>query len=103
MSQTNHGPRGRAAWPLKREVSFLLIQAELASQVGLIQVLGRYERFSMNRAFSDEITALGGDPTDEIWVWLVTRGPHGPSFTWGQTRNEPPGYIWGLAPSRDRR
>ncbi len=47
----------------------------------------------MNRAFSDEITALGGDPTDEIWVWLVTRGPHGPSFTWGQTRNEPPGYI----------
>jgi hypothetical protein len=47
----------------------------------------------MNRAFADEITRLGGDPTDEIWLWLVTRGPHGPSFTWGQTRNEPAGYV----------
>ena len=47
----------------------------------------------MNRAIADEITRLGGDPTDEIWMWLVTRGPHGLSFTWGQTRNEPPGYV----------
>jgi len=42
---------------------------------------------------ADEIIRLGGDPTDEVWLWLVTRGPHGPSFTWGQTRNEPPGYA----------
>ena len=47
----------------------------------------------MNRTIANEITRLGGDPTDEIWMWLVTRGPHGLSFTWGQTRNEPPGYV----------
>jgi hypothetical protein len=47
----------------------------------------------MNRALADEISRLGADPSDEIWVWLVTRGPHGPSFTWGQTRSEPPGYV----------
>ena len=47
----------------------------------------------MNRAIADEIVRLGGDPTDEIWTWLVTRGPHGSSFTWSQTRNEPPGYV----------
>lgn len=47
----------------------------------------------MNRAITNEITRLGGDPTDEIWIWLVTRGPHGPSFTWSQTRGNPPGYV----------
>jgi len=47
----------------------------------------------MNRAIANEIVRLGGDPTDEIWTWLVTRGPHGSSFTWSQTRNEPPGYV----------
>lgn len=31
----------------------------------------------MNRAITNEIARLGGDPTDEIWIWLVTRGPHG--------------------------
>lgn len=48
---------------------------------------------SMNRALANEITRLGGDPTDDFWIWLVTRGPHGPTFTLGQTRSEPPGYI----------
>ena len=47
----------------------------------------------MNRTVSTEITRLGGDPTDEIWIWLVARGPHGPSFTWGQTRSQPAGYV----------
>lgn len=47
----------------------------------------------MNLAFANEITRLGGDPTDEIWIWLVARGPHGLSFTWGQTRSAPPGYV----------
>ena len=47
----------------------------------------------MNHALSNEIARLGGDPTDEIWIWLVSRGPHGPTFTWGQTRSEPPGYV----------
>jgi hypothetical protein len=47
----------------------------------------------MNRAITNEIARLGGDPTDEVWIWLVTRGPHGASFTWSQTRNEPPGYV----------
>ena len=47
----------------------------------------------MNRAITNEIVRLGGDPTDEIWTWLVTRGPHGSSFTWSQTRNEPSGYV----------
>ena len=47
----------------------------------------------MNQALANEITRLGGDPTDEVWLWLVTRGPHGPTFTWGQTRSEPAGYV----------
>ena len=47
----------------------------------------------MNHALANEIARLGGDPTDEVWIWLVTRGPHGPSFTWGQTRGQPPGYV----------
>jgi hypothetical protein len=47
----------------------------------------------MDRVIFNEITRLGGDPTDEIWVWLVTRGPHGSRFTWGQTKKEPAGYV----------
>ena len=47
----------------------------------------------MNRAITNETVRLGGDPADEIWTWLVTRGPHGSSFTWSQTRNEPSGYV----------
>jgi hypothetical protein len=47
----------------------------------------------MNHALTSEILRLGGDPSDEVWIWLVTRGPHGDSFTWGQTRSEPPGYV----------
>ena len=47
----------------------------------------------MNQAVTNEIVRLGGDPTNEVWLWLVTRGPHGSSFTWGQTRNGPPGYV----------
>ncbi|MDN7585642.1 hypothetical protein [Burkholderia seminalis] len=47
----------------------------------------------MNSTIVNEIIRLGGDPTDEVWRWLATRGPHGNSFTWGQTRREPPGYV----------
>jgi len=47
----------------------------------------------MNPAVRAEIVRLGGDPTDQTWEWLLFRGPHGNSFTWGQTRNEPPGYV----------
>ena len=28
-----------------------------------------------------------------MWQWFVTKGPHGPSFTWRQTRKEPPGHV----------
>lgn len=47
----------------------------------------------MNQLFLKEILRVGGDPADEIWNWLVMRGPHGPSFTWGQTRSEPAGFV----------
>jgi hypothetical protein len=47
----------------------------------------------MNSTITNEIIRLGGDPTDEVWRWLATRGPHGISFTWGQTRRAPPGYL----------
>jgi hypothetical protein len=47
----------------------------------------------MISAIVNEIIRLGGDPTDEVWRWLVMRGPHGDSFTWGQTRQNPPGYV----------
>ena len=47
----------------------------------------------MNPALIDEIIRLGGDPTDQTWEWLLFRGPHGDRFTWGQTRNKPPGYV----------
>jgi hypothetical protein len=47
----------------------------------------------MHKPFLNEILRLGGDPADEVWHWLATRGPHGEDFTWGQTREQPPGYV----------
>jgi hypothetical protein len=47
----------------------------------------------MNQRFLNAILQIGGDPSDELWIWLVKRGPHGTSFTWGQSRNEPAGYV----------
>lgn len=47
----------------------------------------------MNSALTTEIRRLGGDPTDEVWRWFLRNGPHGNSFTWSQTRGEPPGYV----------
>lgn len=47
----------------------------------------------MNQRFLNAILQIGGDPADELWIWLVKRGPHGTSFTWGQTRSEPAGYV----------
>jgi hypothetical protein len=47
----------------------------------------------MNNALTAEIRRLGGDPTDETWRWFLRNGPHGESFTWSQTRGEPPGYV----------
>jgi hypothetical protein len=28
-----------------------------------------------------------------VWLWLVRNGPHGPDFTWNQTRKASPGYV----------
>jgi hypothetical protein len=47
----------------------------------------------MQRSMVDEIMRIGGDPSDEVWRWLCTRGPHGERFSWGQTRDNPAGYI----------
>ncbi|MES2070267.1 MAG: hypothetical protein V4488_07965 [Pseudomonadota bacterium] len=47
----------------------------------------------MNQRFLKAILQIGGDPADELWIWLVKRGPHGTSFTWSHTRNEPAGYV----------
>lgn len=47
----------------------------------------------MNSALTAEIRRLGGAPTDEVWRWFLCNGPHGSSFTWSQTRGEPPGYV----------
>ncbi len=47
----------------------------------------------MNKALTQEIENLGGDITAPVWQWLLKGGPHGTSFTWSQTRQEPPGYV----------
>jgi hypothetical protein len=47
----------------------------------------------MNKTLLSEVHRLGGDPADEVWRWLLTTGPHGPSFTWSQAKSEPPGYV----------
>lgn len=47
----------------------------------------------INRALSGEVLKLGGDLSDPVWLWFLKRGPHGPDFTWGQTRREPSGYV----------
>ena len=47
----------------------------------------------MNKSVENEIVRLGGDPADAIWIWLVQRGPHGPSITWGPSLKQPAGYV----------
>jgi hypothetical protein len=47
----------------------------------------------VNSALVAEIQSLGGDAGDPVWQWFILRGPHGPHFTWGQTRKEPSGYV----------
>jgi hypothetical protein len=47
----------------------------------------------IGRALYEEVVRLGGDPSDPVWLWFLKRGPHGPDFTWGQTRRQPPGYV----------
>ena len=47
----------------------------------------------MDKRISEELTAFGGDLTQPEWEWFLKRGPHGEDFTWGQTKNEPPGYV----------
>ena len=36
----------------------------------------------------DRFKAKGG-----AFLWLIDRGPHGPSFEWGASKNKPRGYI----------
>ena len=40
-----------------------------------------------------EVHLVGGDPADDVWWWLLNRGPHGPDFTWSQSKSSPPGYV----------
>jgi hypothetical protein len=47
----------------------------------------------MNSEIRIEIAELGGDITVQEWQWLINNGPHGNSFTWSQTKGEPPGYV----------
>ena len=47
----------------------------------------------MDAALAAEVHRLGGDAGDEVWRWFVLNGPHGSGFTWGQARDEPPGYV----------
>ena len=47
----------------------------------------------LNNDTINEIEFLGGNTTNPIWLWLLRNGPHGKDFTWGQTKNEPPGYV----------
>jgi len=47
----------------------------------------------MNNLLANEVRSLGGEPTDEVWLWLLERGPHGADFSWGQRKNKPPGYV----------
>jgi hypothetical protein len=47
----------------------------------------------VNGELAAQIQELGGDPTDEVWRWFALNGPHGSGFSWGQTRQQPPGYV----------
>ncbi|MBL0379682.1 MAG: hypothetical protein JKP90_08435 [Desulfofustis sp. PB-SRB1] len=47
----------------------------------------------MNNLIADEVRSLGGEPTDDVWLWLLERGPHGEDFSWSQRKNKPPGYV----------
>jgi len=48
---------------------------------------------TINKVSTAAIEAVGGDPTEPEWEWLVLKGPHGDAFTWGQTKSEPAGYV----------
>ena len=48
---------------------------------------------SLYFSITEAIRSVGGDPTDHLWEWLATYGPHGERFTWSQTRQSPPGYV----------
>jgi len=48
---------------------------------------------SISASIASEIEKLGGSQSDDVWLWLTQNGPHGPSFTWSQTRESPPGYV----------
>lgn len=47
----------------------------------------------MNNVLVAEIHNLGGDAGDTEWQWFILHGPHGPHFTWSQTRKKPAGYV----------
>lgn len=47
----------------------------------------------MNKEQTAIVTQLGGNPADPIWRWFLLNGPHGNSFSWSQTKKEPPGYT----------
>jgi hypothetical protein len=47
----------------------------------------------VKRELAAEIHRLGGDVGDPVWQWLIRNGPHGPRFTWNQTRKAPPGHV----------
>ncbi len=55
--------------------------------------MARRKRKIMNKELLEEIEALGGNTADPIWQWLLNSGPHGPGFTWSQTRREPAGHV----------
>jgi hypothetical protein len=47
----------------------------------------------LHKNLETEVRNLGGDPTDAVWRWFLLNGPHGDSFSWGQTKHNPPGYV----------
>jgi len=47
----------------------------------------------VNKALSNEIRKVSGDPTDVVWRWFVLNGPHGTRFKWGPSKNGPPGFV----------
>ena len=48
---------------------------------------------SISKEAYEAVHAVGGDPTDDVWDWLMNRGPHGMVFMWSQTKRQPPGYV----------
>jgi hypothetical protein len=47
----------------------------------------------MRQGLQREVARLGGDPASPVWQWLIMMGPHGSSFSWGQRRDQPAGYV----------